>query len=202
MLVTASELNRYTFMNGWHWYSAQMTIPDEGWKIHFSGDAGNAALIYRKLLPTLRRHNLAHKFLPALAAVQGQVGGQLGKILCVYPQNLAEAFQAVGWMDQAYNQHEIVIGSGAPAQAIPASPVIPIDIHVGNTCCYTRYGGFNNDYVMDQNGALQAFPPANGAFPAWIHNPWGAYPALPALPVPWPAHPRDARRRGPVRRGG
>lgn len=201
MLVTQSELHHYVNMNGWYWFNAQRGIPDEGWKIHVSGDAANAELIYRKVLPVLRQHNVVHKFLPAVAAVQGQHGDQTGKILCVYPQDLTEAFQALAWIDQALTRPAIVLGvGGGVPQVIPASPAIPTDIHVGNTCCYTRYGGFSNDYVLDQNGALQVFQPANGPFPAWIQNPWAAYPTMPANPVPWPAHPRAGRRLGAVRR--
>jgi hypothetical protein len=62
MLVTESELHHYINMNGWYWFNAQRGIPDEGWKIHVSGDAANAVLIYRKVLPVLRQHNVVHSF--------------------------------------------------------------------------------------------------------------------------------------------
>jgi hypothetical protein len=204
MLVTTSELQHYHNPNDWYWYNMDHNIPDEGWKIHVSGNLGNAAIIYRKVLPELRQRDLVHKFLPASAVVQQQNGNQLGKILCIYPQDLAEAFHAVGWVDQALQRADIrgAFGRGAaPIPVIPASPVIPHDIHVGVTRCYARYGGFSNDYVWDPNlRQLQPFQPANGSHPAWINDPWPNYPQLPANPQAWPPHPRAARRLGAARR--
>jgi len=187
-----TEMAHYAAMGGWHWYANRQNIRDEGWKLHVSGDLNNGAPLFAAVLPVLRNNNIAHKFLPTPAAISGQVGGQAGKILAVYPDDIAQAFQIVQMVDNVLQPLHFTRTK---------SPRIPNEQAVGVTVVYTRYGPYNNVVYNPSTGNYDP-DPIGQIMPAWIQNPWPNYPnaaGLGAFPA-WPVHGRDARRRGP--RGG
>lgn len=187
-LVSAAELTNYTAIGHWRWYSRRPDIKDEGWKLHVSGNVGNAAQILGAVLPVLRAHNIAHKFLLTSAEVALQNGDaqQQGKMLAVYPDDIGQAFNIVGWIDGALN--------GQAARA--GSPPIANEIPVGNTVVYTRYGAYNSS-VYDPINLRYVDDPIGQTHPGWIQNPWPGYPAvapLAAFPA-WPTHTTEGHRR-------
>lgn len=187
-LVPTADLANYQFMNGYYWYTQRLDIRDEGWKLHVSGNLGNTALIYTLALPVLRANNVAHKFLLTTAEVAGNDADQqqAGKILAVYPNDIAEAFTDVGLIDAALQGQLHRAGS----------PQIANEIAVGNTVVYTRYGPYAGS-IYDPQRQKYVNDPIGQTHPAWIQNPWPNYPnqaALAALP-PWPTHAQAGHRR-------
>jgi hypothetical protein len=166
-------------------------LHDEGWKLHVSANAGNAAQILGLVLPTLRQGNFVHKFLPTHAEVVDQDADsvQMGKVLAVYPDNIFQAFDIIGLIDAALKGHV----------SRADSPVIRDEIAVGESVVYTRYGGFSNDFILDPDTKKYVLFSRGQTHPAWIQNPWPSYPsktALAALNLPaWPDKPRQERRR-------
>jgi hypothetical protein len=189
-LVSRSNLQHYVNNQHWWYYSGHpdFFLPDEGWKLHVSCSLTNAAQILDLTLPILRANSFTHKFLLTRdhVAEQNADPEQQGKVMCIYPDNIAQAFAIVGVIDAALNGH-VTRGD---------SPVIASEIAVGTTVVYTRYGAFAGPVVRNQ--ADNDFVPdlRDQARPAWIQDPWGNYPnqaGLAALP-PWPGHPRQRRR--------
>ena len=180
-LVPANELAHYTPIGHWCWYTQRIDIRDEGWKLHVSGNVGNAALIYSLVFPVLRAHSIAHKFLLTTADVAQQNGDaqQQGKILAVYPDDIMQAFSIVGWIDAALHGQAHRAGS----------PQIANELAVGNTVVYARYGAYGSS-VLDPQRGIYVNDPIGQTHPAWIQNPWPNYPnqaGLAALPN-WPMH--------------
>jgi hypothetical protein len=164
---------------GWNWWVPRMDdIKGEGWKLHVSGNENNAAELYRRVLPVLQQNRVAHKIMVHMNEINRQTGEQAGKILVIYPDDLAQAFAAVGYVDQAltgWNHY--------------SSPAVVGEQRVGNTVVYARYGAFidkvfeptTRQFVDDTRGALK---------PSWIENPWQYYPHANAAAsiATWPQH--------------
>lgn len=193
LLIPAADMQHYQASVGWSWYQPRFqagNIRDEGWKLHVSCNAGNAAQILPLVLPILRNHNIAHKFLPTRAEVTRNDANaqQQGKVLAIYPDDIVQAFNIVGWIDNALAGHAIRAGS----------PVIANELPVGNTVVYARYGAYASS-ILDPNTGNYVNDPIGQTHPAWIQNPWPNYPNqanLAAFPA-WPNHTQTGwRRRG------
>lgn len=180
----------YTSMSGWMWYTDNLDMVDEGWKLHVSGDAGNGQTILNAVLPVLQKGKYPHKFLKSTDDTANQTGLQAGKFLAVYPSNIVEAFIIVGAIDHAL----LNIGIGHHD-----CPCILKEKWVGHTVIYTRYGAFSGSlyhptsdrYVDDTIGGLK---------PDWIEDPWSLYSPAPDLVAisrlkSWPIHSKKGHRR-------
>lgn len=197
-LVSPLTLQEYSPLvaPGWWFWEGRDDFPSEGWKLHVSCSADNAAVILNLVLPKLREGNFIHKFLLTMDKVKEQNADpvQAGKVIAIYPKDIVEAFNIVGIVDNA-------LISGQANR--PASPPIANEIHVGNTVVYARYGPFQDKkgtWILDQAGTTYVPDPKGSARPSWVPDPWSAYPNQTALSTlrPWPLHilPYPKQTRG------
>lgn len=184
-----THIGPYKLLSGWMWYTGNLDMVDEGWKLHISGDATNGQAILDEVLPMLQVGNFPHKFLKSTEDTANQTGLQAGKFLAVYPSNIVAAFIIVSEVDRLLTNH---VGQ-------QDSPVILHEKRVGQTVVYTRYGAYNSSlyhpslsrYENDSIGKLK---------PDWIEDPWGLYSSSPNIAAlaafeKWPKHDKTGRRR-------
>ena len=180
---------------GWHWYAKRMSmasIRDEGWKLHVSANANTAQAILDLTLRDLRKGRIAHKVLGSTEALDNQRGGiQTGKFFCIYPDSIEQAFVIVSELDRCLNN---VVGRHDV-------PCIIGDKWVGRTVVYARYGAYNAR-IWDPIRQLLVGDSIGKTKPDWVEDPWIHYPNISMLKhiAPWPTHPREGRRKRPIRR--
>ncbi|WP_456294158.1 class III lanthionine synthetase LanKC N-terminal domain-containing protein [Streptomyces chartreusis] len=171
----------------WHVFDSGSTLPDQGWKLHVSASAAEAADLVETVLPELVGAGVTFKVpanVQALVHINAGLAGrpQVGKIVTAYPASdevvaaLVERLDAVWRPDRA--------------------PRVTSDLPVGSGgAIYIRYGAFTGAQVItDSVGvphtALRApdgtlhpdVRSLEGRQPPWITPP--VPPAVPARTVP------------------
>jgi hypothetical protein len=160
-------------------------LPTQGWKIHVSASALEAAKFCHAVLPCLRSRGLAHKIVADIGSIirvnSGRVGEtQTGKILTVYPRD-AEVASIAAELDQRWSTTR--------------GPAVPSDLVVrAGGAVFLRYGAFDGGVLDDRLGrslpALRApdgtlvedLRSADGRQPNWAAPPLpGLAPAVPEL---------------------
>lgn len=170
----------------WMWFGMRTDIRDEGWKLHVSGISANAQTILDLVLPVLADGMVGHKFLPTTELVDGQTGGQWGKMLAVYPDSIVQAFGIVTEIDRVLTGH---VGKYD-------SPYILNEKYVGRTVVYTRYGAYNSS-IFDAHAGKYVDDSIGQIHPDWIADPWVHYPDVGKVTTyaTWAVHEKDGWRR-------
>jgi tRNA A-37 threonylcarbamoyl transferase component Bud32 len=123
-------------------------IPPQGWKVHVSAVAGNAAAVLHDIAPVLRSHLVTFKVLGKLewldALNQGSAGrSQIGKFITVYPVD-----------DDSFT--EVALAMAEELQS-HLGPWIVTDRRVrGSSCVFYRFGSFSSTLMQTSEGPLAA----------------------------------------------
>ncbi|WP_375385214.1 class III lanthionine synthetase LanKC [uncultured Microbacterium sp.] len=121
----------------------EMTLPDQGWKIHISAIPANAAEIVALTSTYCHANRIAFKHLPDLGAVIAQSGKDAdrsasGKVITIYPIDEAALHRTLKELDARL--------SGMPG------PWILSDLRWEDGPLSVRYGAFAPAWLRDDNG--------------------------------------------------
>jgi tRNA A-37 threonylcarbamoyl transferase component Bud32 len=125
------------------WHPAGRVLPEQGWKIHLSSTAAEAAGVLRHVSAYCHAHALAFKHLPdgaelfARNAKEADRAGA-GKFVTVYPADEAEL-------------HRTLLGLDALVGGTPG-PYILSDLRWGAGPLHVRYGSFVRRWTRDAQG--------------------------------------------------
>lgn len=167
-----------------------IALPAQGWKVHVSASASEAAKFCHAVLPWLLSRGVACKIVANISSIirvnSGWVGEtQTGKILTVYPRDNEEAASIAMELDQRWSATE--------------GPAVPSDLSVRPSgAVFLRYGAFDGEVLIDRFGkvlpALRAIDgtlvedlrSSEGRQPNWATPPLsGLGPAVPELVGPF-----------------
>ncbi|MFG3259392.1 class III lanthionine synthetase LanKC [Streptomyces sp. NPDC048172] len=118
-------------------------LPHQGWKIHVSAAADNAATVLRRTWKACVERRAAFKFLPAphllhLRNSKYAPRGSSGKFITVYADGEAALKDLLDALGTALDGEH--------------GPYVLSDLRIGNAPLYVRYGGFTRRYCLDSRG--------------------------------------------------
>ena len=166
------------------------TLPSQGWKIHVSASASEAAILCHAVLPWLLMRGVTCKIVADIDSLirvnSGWVGEtQTGKILTAYPRDNEEAANVALELDRRW--------------PVTKGPAVPSDLAVrAGGAVFLRYGAFDGEVLVDRFGkilpALRAIDStlvedlrsSDGQQPGWVPRLLpGLEPAVPELAGPF-----------------
>jgi len=153
------------------------TLPKQGWKIHVSASASEAASLCRDVLPWIMCRGVTCKIVADIASIirlnSGLAGEtQTGKILTVYPSDEREAANLAVALDQLWASTE--------------GPAVPSDLALREQgAVFLRYGAIDGNLIIDRFGKVcSALRMSDGTYvedqrssdgqqPDWVKPPLG-----------------------------
>lgn len=147
-------------------------IRPQGFKLHVSATAGNAAEIAGIVLPVLREMRVNHKFVRRVDDYRMvATGGNRGKFITIYPDSDSHASEIAMKIDSLLREHCYDGDDFWP---------VPNEKPLGSTgAVSTRYGQFTNQYpgLIKPDGSI--VPDVRGVNwkPDWVGDPFDALPA-------------------------
>jgi hypothetical protein len=160
-----------------HFVCEDISLPQQGWKLHVSAGVSSAEVVLSRALPLLLEALSPFKVIASSRELanlnQGLYGfSQVGKFITIYPQNDQEAILLAVKLDEA--TRDLI------ALTIPSDCVL----HPGSLVHY-RYGSFRGRlYIQDPSGRIETAvrTPENELLPdrrttrykppAWVVNPF------------------------------